>query len=124
MDNEIHQPKLTKPEESPNIAQARRHLRQACRDNNPHAAANALLAWATALWPQSPPQNLGAVAARVSHGGESIRELDRCLYAPDPSTWQGEALWKAVGKGLQEKHKTATQPALELPPLYPQRGVP
>ncbi len=119
-----HRTKSTSPEESSSSAQARRRLRQACRDNNAHTAANALLDWATASWPQSPPHNLGAVAARLASGGESVRELDRCLYAPDPSAWQGAVLWQAVEKGLGKKRKTATHSTLELPPLYPQRGVP
>lgn len=102
---------------------ARRALRQACRANDPQRAARALLDWAAVWWPEHPPINLGDLARRLAKGAAAVRELDRALYAPGATPWEGSMLWEAVKKGPTEKRKTSATQArtAELPPLYPER---
>ena len=103
-------PVSTITKEAPAIGNARRALRQACRDNNAPAAAKALVAWAAAQWPQSPPHNLGALAARLARGADAVRELDRHLYASSTNPWQGATLWEELKQGLVEQRKNGSTP--------------
>ncbi len=105
----------------PQAAAARRALARACRDHDPQRAAAGLLAWAAATWPGPPPRNLGELADRLAMGGETVRALDRALYAPDGGGWRGETLWGAVRGGLQARTDAVSEPPSgPLPPLYSQ----
>jgi hypothetical protein len=102
--------------------EARQALRLACRHNNPHSAARALLEWAQATWPEHPPTNLAELAGRVSNAREPLLALDRVLYAPASSEWQGNTLWRNVKSGLKAKSPAQMQTGYydnELTPLYP-----
>ena len=100
----------------------REALRQACERNDASAAAKALLAWAAARWPDDPPVNLAALAARAGGAGaDAIQALERRLYAPTADVWDGNALWRAVQEGLDENDGRGTRARDDLPPLYPQR---
>ncbi len=102
------------------IRQVRQGLRSACKDNNPRAAARALLDWGAARWPQQPPRNLGALASHVTRGGDLIRELETVLYAPGQRPWIGAPLWQALADGLQMAPADGGQPQSDdAPPLYP-----
>jgi len=102
---------------------ARRALQQACRDNDATAAAKALLNWAAAVWPQRPPADLNALAARLATDPAPLQALDRALYAPEGGSWSGgAALWESVRKGLVEKAPDAARSDVELPSLYPPRA--
>ena len=101
-------------------SQARQELRSACAENNPQAAAHALLAWAAASWRQQPPRNLGTLARRVARGGDLIRELENVLYAPGKRPWVGKPLWQAVADGLHAAAAdTGQHQPDDAPPLYP-----
>jgi hypothetical protein len=106
-----------------NAAMTHRHesLRDACNKSDARAAAAALLDWAAATWPDQPPRSLGALAARVAHGAEAIRELEAALYGANPQRWIGAPLWRACEEGLLRPAKAATAPshAEDAPPLYP-----
>lgn len=79
-----------------------RTLRQACNSNDPYAAARALSDLGQIVWPTNAPRGLGALAARLEAGAEEINTLERHLYGAGTSAlWQGDALWHAVGGGLQ-----------------------
>ena len=103
------------------LANLRQSLRDACANSDPHAAAKALLAWAAATWPQQAPRSLGALASRVDHGADLIRELESALYGAKDQKWHGLPLWKAFADGLlqNEKAATARQQPEGAPPLYP-----
>ncbi|HBE91556.1 MAG TPA: hypothetical protein DDW55_03180 [Gammaproteobacteria bacterium] len=94
-------------------------LEQACRDNDPQAAARALLQWAAVNWPDDAPRNLGSLALRLVAGGQEIRELDQALYATGSQAWQGNALWQIFNKGLEEVSKEGAVLQEGLSPLYP-----
>ena len=104
---------------------ARQALQQACKDNNPQAAARALLAWAMLAWPEAPPTNLATLALRLrsSQAKDAILALEQVLYSPDATTWQGRALWQVLKSGLAKQlSNTPTYPLADgLMPLYPQR---
>lgn len=94
-------------------------LEQACRDNDPQAAARALLQWADAHWPDDAPRNLGGLAQRLATGSQEIRELEQALYATGSQAWQGDLLWQVFKTGLAEV-VTGDRVAPEgLSPLYP-----
>ncbi|HVH19054.1 MAG TPA: BatD family protein [Myxococcota bacterium] len=97
---------------------------RACRENDAHAAARALVAWGRACWPASPPNTPGDVARRL--GGEALAAevdaLNAVRYSAEVATWRGEALllaWRAARGGKVVKGARAQSP---LPSLYPARG--
>ena len=91
-------------------------LRQACRDNDPHAARQHLLNWAADYWPHSPPRGLQAVASRLADAqlAEALQQLDRACYTE--IAWKGESLMQAfVVPPKQMRPKTTES---EIPDLY------
>jgi len=102
--------------------ETREKLRRACADNDPHAAASALLDWARATWPRETPRSLGELAVRVGHGQAQVRELETVLYAPGEHAWSGERLWGALRRGLEPVQDTgrARHGDNDTPPLYPE----
>jgi hypothetical protein len=101
---------------------SRQSLRDACTNNDPQAAADALLQWATASLPEPAPRSLGALAVRVAQGADAIRDLETVLYGADSQTWNGQGLWEAFSEGLLkagESSGSTTAPAEGAPPLYP-----
>lgn len=96
-----------------------RMLRRACRRNDAPAARHALRRWGAERWPEAPPRSLGELAGRVSDPQirAALLELDRHLYGPSGSPWQGRAL---VGfPGRAGKGPISPPAAEDLPPLYP-----
>ena len=98
---------------------ARTAVQRACEDNNPAAAARALLQWAAASWPDDPPRNLGALMRRLSTGVNELQMLEQTLYGTAGEPWQGDTLWRVFDSGLQTRieHKPASKEGLS--PLYP-----
>jgi len=94
-------------------------LEQACRENNPQAAARALLQWAAARWPDDAPRNLGSLAQHLATGSHEIHELEQVLYATGSQDWQGDALWQVFSKGLEEVTSESPVRQEGLSPLYP-----
>ena len=107
------------PSASPSLKAARSAVQQACQANNPAAAANALLQWAAASWPNDPPRNLGTLMQQLSSGVNEIRALERALYGAAGEPWQGDALWRVFDQGLEIKHDTVPADRAGLSPLYP-----
>jgi hypothetical protein len=110
------------PSESPQLAEARRALKQACRDNNPQAAKNALLAWAKVRWPGMLINSVSKIGAQLedSEAQAALRQFDAYLYAPQTHDWNASAFWQLLSKVLtrQEHARPAAKP--DLPRLYPQ----
>ena len=98
---------------------ARCALQQACQDNDPAAAAKALLQWAAATWPDDPPRNLGALLQRLSSGVDELQRLEQTLYGAAGDSWSGEALWQAFDQGLQPQAEKKPACREGLSPLYP-----
>ena len=77
-------------------AQARAQFQAACRQDDPHAARHALLAWAEVAWPLAPPTGLEALARLIGDPRVEalLVELDRALYRGAP--WNGAPLAAAL----------------------------
>ena len=105
-------------DESPAKRACLRQLRQACRDNNPEMAKNALLRWARANWPESPVNNLEAIGDYGDDGfREELHRLSRKLYADATSPWDGQAFLQ--GFMTQSFRQQQPPPAkTKLEPLY------
>lgn len=90
-------------------------LRRACQSNDPHATRQALDAWA-----RQQPETLADMAARYVPLSDALDGLNGALYSATGHSWQGEALWQAIGS-LPPAHQPASgePPAGSLPPLYP-----
>jgi hypothetical protein len=101
------------------VSEARKTLRTACAANDARGAAKALLNWAEAVWQGEPPRNLGALAARLARGGDEVRELERHLYAPAATGWDGMTLCQALQGGLVGSDETKLKKVEVLDPLYP-----
>jgi hypothetical protein len=102
--------------ESLNLKKARKALKDACEQNNPQRAKQALLNWAAIRWPDM--YNLGNVAAQLSDTKIKavLRDLDRVLYTPPQETaWEGKAFWQ-----LMDKTPTGEVENSPLPMLYPE----
>jgi hypothetical protein len=120
--SEVEPASTTRAGNSAVVTRSRQSLRDACTNNDPQTAADALLQWAAASLPESPPRSLGALAARVAQGADAIRELETVLYSANHQTWVGQALWEAFSEGLLNTGKrtgSAAAPAEGAPPLYP-----
>lgn len=112
-------PQKNSEPEFPSVRDAKRALQRACYQGDPHAAAKALLQWASTVWRQ-PPKNLGELADRLATDSSLVRDLDRRLYsASAANSWHGGALWLSVKRGLKEKEEAAQLSSTDLPPLYP-----
>ena len=82
-----------------NAAAARRRVLEACRDASPRAARDALLDWAGAAWPESPPRDLADLVARIRGGSidgepfaEAILDLDHAVWSAEDTGWTGGSL--------------------------------
>ncbi len=97
-------------------------IKQACLDNNPRDAHQAILGWGAANWPQNPPQNLKSIAARLENPtlGNAFANLEETLYSPDGRTWDGNYFWQTILPNLEKKApgKLAHKQKKGLPPLY------
>lgn len=99
----------------PNPRTLQDDLRRACQGNDPHATRQALDAWA-----RQQPETLADMAARYVPLSDALDGLNGALYSETGHSWQGEALWQAIGS-LPPAHHLANgePPSGSLPPLYP-----
>ena len=115
--------KETKPEKKQ--SESRDPIKKACLANNPLAAHQAILDWAAASWPQTPPTNLKAVAATLKNPelNKAFANLEETLYSPTAQTWDGSHFWQTVANNLQKKTPTNSSRKQKkgLPPLYPHK---
>ena len=116
-------------QEKPDTQNSRRLIRRlttaletACTTNNASATAHTLLELGRARWPDNPPGNLGALAARLDQASEPIMALDRSLYAADTAEWDGSGLWAAVKDAWDTESKKKPSAAEVLRPLYPHQA--
>ena len=98
-------------------------IRRACHAQDPGGVRAALLAWAAARWPRDPPR-LETLARRLEEpAAETLRALDRRLYASEIQDWDGQAAWASLQPALEKARRRPArdprQTADPLPPLYP-----
>ena len=107
----------------PNAVRPARHgeaIALACRSNDPAAIEGALLAWAAAEWPATPPRTLDALAIRVPPTlAVELAKLDATRHARQAGTFDSAPLlrgWQAL-RGARAEGQQAE--ARVLPKLYP-----
>jgi DNA polymerase IIIc chi subunit len=92
-------------------------IKQACRNNQPESAREAIINWAQQEW-DMPFASLSQVNEFISDETlkTALQELDYTLYSQTGnSAWQGEYLWQ-----LFKAYKpNRSQSASTIPPLYP-----
>jgi len=95
-------------------------LKLACQENQAQVAYRALLAWANAMWPESPIRNLGDIRERVEPGHfmQCLQDLQECLYSRVPREWHGEQFWLAFNTAKFIVPIVSKRPGEPLPPLY------
>lgn len=93
-------------------------LKQAIHSNNAAKSRDALIKWGRALWPQTPPTNLGQLATLcggpLSH---RVRDLEQALYARN-TDWDGKRLWQELLAFKLTSTDKPGQDKLALEPLY------
>ena len=91
-------------------------LRRACQSNDPQATRQALDAWA-----RQQPETLADMAARYVPLSDALDGLNGALYSASGHSWQGEALWQAIGSLPSPPRSDNARPPKpgSLPPLYP-----
>ncbi len=99
------------------LNQAWKTLQQACHNNEPEAARQALIQWAALYWQQPTLSSLNEIAAYIDDPGfETLcQSLNSVLFSQNRSAWQGNDLLNFVEQ-LRHQKKTATN--VELPGLY------
>lgn len=112
----------SKPE-SVNLTKAGRNLKQACEKNDPNEAQTALLAWATARWPNHLMTNIGNVAEQLENREIQtvLNDLDKVLYAKQQIPWDGQRFWKVIAKYISNTPGKSRQVKTSRPPLYSSR---
>jgi len=96
---------------------------QACRSNDPAAAAVALVAWGRACFADAAPNTVGEVADRLGAPAlrAEIEALNAVRYSAAGSAWQGDALLAAWRAARERKPARAPRGSGSLPALYPTR---
>ena len=109
-------------ESPPDTAAARRQVLNACNASDSRAARHALLDWAGLAWPESPPRDLIAVAARVrdERFGDAIMALDRALWSGRDAGWNGRSMAALLPRELAPAPSPRLRAAENgLPSLHP-----
>ncbi|MCP3672808.1 MAG: protein BatD [Gammaproteobacteria bacterium] len=102
-----------------NPEQAVNQIRLAYRKQEAVAAHDALLAWAAATWPQSPPTSLVDLAARLdAETGAWIGDLDRSLYGKTESNWYEAPVADALLPNTKQTTKGDDDPLTALNPPH------
>ncbi len=100
-----------------------RRFEKACRSNDAQAARQALIDWANAQWPDESPRRLGDLSRHLPpQANDQLQELDRVLYAPGRSAWDGSKAWNELRPLMQPRAKKVPSHSTPLPPLYPGSG--
>jgi hypothetical protein len=101
-------------------------IRNACRENDPRAARQALIAWAEQRWPEHRPTGLEQLASSLGEESQAVFDvLNKHLYGHAHAPWDGDSAWTML-KPLIERSEaripTGKPSAAALPPLYPSTG--
>jgi hypothetical protein len=91
-------------------------LKLACNNNDPHAARQQMLAWASTFWPDAPPHGLNELARHFADTSliEALRQLDRACYTGN--AWDGTLLLQSLPES--PVHASVKESKQVLPQLY------
>lgn len=118
-----HNTQDTKIEEN-NIMQSRkdaeRKLKQACAENDAHAAKEALLLWGKSIFPDNPPSSLTALGKDISGNiANQLIVLNKALYSQLGNEWTSKNLWEDIKRYKHEPKKNVSHSKKTLAPMYP-----
>ncbi len=110
----------------PHGARAAKALKSACADNDPAAAAAAVLAWARASERPGATRtrslrDAAALALEPDLGAE-ILALDRALYGTTEAPWHGDPLWQAFRREPRQAPPATRPSGTTLPPILKLAG--
>lgn len=94
-------------------------LKQACKQNDPQKAKQALFDWAAMRWSTMPTYNLISIADKFDDTElkAQLLELDRLFYAKEKITWDGKLFWSVISKNINKTSKEKKDISI-LPELY------
>ena len=103
------------------LSRASRRLRQACTSNDPLAARDAILVWATALKPERGFTNLNQVAQDFDYLLKPlIDDLNQGLYSQSVGEWNGQDLWSCCEQIMASMESPGSNTtSTQLMPLNP-----
>jgi len=106
-------------EDNESLRKLEKQIKEKCLANDSQGSSRALLRWARQNWQNHPPVSLTAMAQRCpSPLAEQLQALDRTLYAPDATSWQGTQLWQQFSKSKPKNRQVASDQSMGLRPLY------
>ncbi|MBB72018.1 MAG: hypothetical protein CMF50_06430 [Legionellales bacterium] len=107
-------------ERKESIARSKKNLKKRCDNNDPKAAANALVQYGQCLWPDARIRSLGDVAANLSSNAAklAVTELDKMLYTDNDTNWSGKHFWQVVNKELVKHKVSAASDRDVIPKLH------
>lgn len=95
-----------------------REIRAACAANDSEQARDLLLQWGALQLPEA-PKTLGHLAAEVPEAlAAAVTDLEKSLYGPTPSDWNGGALSQALAAADAAGRSSDAAPSPNLTPLY------
>ena len=100
---------------------SKKQFKHACLNEEALKSRALLIMWAREQWPEESIVGLSDLKIRIGSGEFNLmlEKLDRAIYAPNTSRWQGSQLWESfVDLKIQKYYKSALQQGL-LPCLYP-----
>ncbi|MGQ9830437.1 MAG: BatD family protein [Thermochromatium sp.] len=114
-------PVLAPTPTAPRLEAAQRALQAACLAGDARAARTALIDWGRARWPDEAMSGLEALAARFEDPGvrSLLRAIDRAIYAPPGTIWDGAATWRDLKPHLKAARMDSPSPTSPIPELYP-----
>ncbi len=94
-------------------------LKQACKQNDPQQAKQALCNWAAIRWSTMPTYNLVSIADKFDDTEikAQLLELDRLFYAEEKIAWDGKLFWSVMSKNINKTSKEKKDISI-LPELY------
>lgn len=98
---------------------ARKQLLRMLDGADARSAAESVLAWAAARWPDRPPRSLAALGRQAPELADALQELEQALYGAAEAEWRSDALRHALAR-LPKPEKTTTRTDAAIPPLYPE----
>jgi hypothetical protein len=112
-------PRRTGERGTDGLKAAVRSLERACRQGQALQAKEALLHWAEAAWPDSPPTSLEQLGARCGARMQTeTAHLSRALYGRGTSGWDGGALAEAFRACQAQPRPAPDTEDVALEPLY------
>ena len=94
------------------------NLKQACESEDAAVTRDALLLWGAALWPDTPPRNLGQMASRCGEPlSHSIRSLEQVLYGAGKD-WSSALLAEQASTFKVKEDADRSEQGITLEPMY------